>query len=94
MRCDLSIFPGAILYVFLHLFMLLPQDLKKQLRVLVTIYHTVFSIQKVHFCETLLGEPEKSKKNPRQNIVSPLPKNAYALFQLCYYTTLLQTGCQ
>lgn len=62
MRCDLSIFPGAILYVFLHLFMPLPQDLKKQLRVLVTIYHTVFSIQKVHFYETLLGEPEKSKK--------------------------------
>lgn len=94
MRCDFRIFPGAILYVFLHLFMPLPQDLKKPLRVLVTICHTVFSIQKVHSCETLIDEPEKSKKNPRQNIVSPLPKNACALFQLCYYTTLLQTGCQ
>lgn len=46
MRCDFGIFPGAILYVFLHLFMPLPQDLKKPLRVLVTICHTVFSIQK------------------------------------------------
>lgn len=36
--------------------------LKKHLRVLVTINHTVFNIQKVHFCETLLGEPEKAKK--------------------------------
>lgn len=62
MRCDFRIFPGAILYVFLHLFMPLPQDLKKPLRVLVTICHTVFSIQKVHSCETLIDEPEKSKK--------------------------------
>lgn len=62
MRCDFGIFLGAILYVFLHLFMPLPQDLKKPLRVLVTICHTVFSIQKVHSCETLIDEPKKSKK--------------------------------
>lgn len=89
MRCDLSIFPGAILYVFLHLFMPLPQDLKKQLRVLVTIYHTVFSIQKVHFCETLLGEPEKSKKKSEAKHCFTSSKKCLRTFSivLLYYTS-------